>query len=178
MKGIIFTEFLEFVEGLWGMEFVDGLISDAQDPNNGAYTAVNNYDHTLLVNLVVTLEKKTQIPLPDLLQKYGRHLFGQLADRYAVLLEGQNDPLELLMSIEEVIHTEVRKLYPEAKPPMFSGKRISESEIELRYESHRGMGDVAFGLIQGCGDHFDQELHVEKIGASEDGKIVDFRIKK
>lgn len=178
MKGMIFTEFLEMVEDKFGFDMVDSIIENAKDPNNGAYTAINTYSHTQLVDLVVELHKKTNIPLPDLLSIYGRHLFSKLAENYPTLLEGVTDPFVMLVDIEVLIHTEVRKLYPEANPPKFYGKILDEKTLELNYESHRSMGDVAVGLILGCGDFFNVPLEVKQTSVSDDGKKVGFIITK
>ena len=178
MKGIIFTEFLEMVEDKFGFDMLDTIIADAHDPQDGAYTAINTYSHTQLVDLVVALHKKTEIPLPDLLQVYGRHLFEKLAENYPSLIEGITDPFTMLVDIEVLIHTEVRKLYPEANPPKFYGKILDENTLELTYESHRSMGDVAEGLIMGCGDYFKIPLHVKQQSIENDGKKVGFLITK
>ena len=178
MKGIIFTEFLEMVEDKFGYEAVDHIITESKDPEDGAYTAVNTYDHQQLVNLVLALHKKSGIPLRDLLMTYGRHLFGQLARSYEHFLEGVTDPFDLLIDIELLIHTQVRKLYPEANPPRFNGERIDEDTMRLTYRSHRSMGDVAEGLMHGCADYFDERFEIEQTEISEDGQTVQFLIKK
>ncbi len=178
MKGIIFTEFLEMVEDRFGYEVVDGIIEASGDPEDGAYTAVNTYDHQQLVKLVVALHQRSGIPLRDLLITYGRHLFGQLAGTYPSFLEGVEDPFDLLLNIETLIHTEVRKLYPEANPPKFNGKRIDDDSLELTYESHRSMADVAEGLMYGCADHYGYQFEIEQLSLSEDGSIVQFKVKK
>lgn len=178
MKGIIFTEFLEMVEEKFDYRMVDQIITDANDPNDGAYTSVNSYDHTQLVNMVVALHKRSGISLRDLLLTYGEYLFGGLAKNYPYLIEGITDPFEMLLNIEILIHTEVRKLYPEANPPKFTGTRIDENTIELVYNSHRSMGDVAEGLIHGCGHHFGEKYKIEQLSSENGGQTVKFRIEK
>ncbi|MFK7758076.1 MAG: heme NO-binding domain-containing protein [Flavobacteriales bacterium] len=178
MKGLIFTEFLEMVEEKFDYEMVDQIISDASDPLDGAYTSVDSYDHSQLVNLVVALHKRSNIPLSDLLKTYGEYLFSSLAQNYPDLLEGITDPFEMLLNIELLIHTEVRKLYPEANPPRFTGTRINENTLELIYNSHRSMGDVAEGLIHGCGNHFNEKYKVDQVSSENSGQTVKFRIEK
>jgi hypothetical protein len=178
MKGMIFTEFLEMVEDKFGFDMLDTILGDAHDPQEGVYTAVNTYSHTQLVDLVVALHKKTEIPLPDLLKVYGRHLFAKLVENYPSLITGITDPFVMLVDIEVLIHTEVRKLYPEANPPKFYGKILNEKTLELHYESHRSMGDVAEGLILGCGDYFNIPMQVEQTSTEDDGKKVGFLIPK
>lgn len=40
MKGLVFTEFLDFVAALRGGDMVDDVIDDCRLPNGGAYTAL------------------------------------------------------------------------------------------------------------------------------------------
>lgn len=178
MKGIVFTEFLEMVEEKFDYQMVDSIIMDANDPLDGAYSSVNSYDHTQLVNLVVALHKRSGIPLGDLLKAYGEYLFGSLAKNYPTLIEGITDPFEMLLNIELLIHTEVRKLYPDANPPRFTGTRIDDKTIELIYNSHRSMGDVAEGLIHGCGAHFGEKYKVDQLSSENNGQTVKFRIER
>jgi hypothetical protein len=55
MKGVVFTEFLEMVEGRFGLAMADRIIEAAQLPSSGAYTAVGTYDYTEMVHLVNAL---------------------------------------------------------------------------------------------------------------------------
>ncbi|MCH2214894.1 MAG: heme NO-binding domain-containing protein [Flavobacteriales bacterium] len=178
MKGMIFTEFLDMVEEKFGYETVDYIIKQAEDPEDGAYTSVSTYDHKQLVQLIVALHKKSGISLRDLQLVYGRYLFGRLAINYPRLLEGVTDPFDLLLNIELMIHTEVRKLYPEANPPKFIGEKMDENSLNLIYHSHRSMGDVAEGLMLGCGDYFGVKFEIEQEVIDKDGHVVEFRITK
>ena len=168
---MIFTAFLEKVENEWDLEMTDSIIRDANDPHDGAYNSVDYYNHTLLVNLVLSLHKKTGIPIRDLLLSFGRTLFGQLAEAHSYLIENLNSSFELLENIEFVIHTEVKKLYPKANPPTFDFERIAVNQIRMLYKSHRSMGDVAEGLMLGCADFFDENIQIERL-APVDGKEV------
>ena len=178
MKGLIFREFLEMVEEKFDYTMVDHIINDTKDPIDGAYSSVNSYDHTQLVNLVVALHKRTGIALSDLLKTYGEFLFSSIASNYPYLLEGITDPFDMLLNIEILIHTEVKKIYPEANPPRFIGTRLNDISIELIYNSHRSMGDVAEGLIHGCGAHFGEKFKVEQLSSENDGQTVKFKIER
>lgn len=161
MKGLIFTEFLELVEDQWGMVMLDKVITDAQDPTDGAYNAVDYYPHSQLVNLVLSLSRHADIPAADLMRIYGKHLFGKLAENNPSLIAGISSSFEMLENIELVIHTEVRKLYPESNPPRFTSKRLKNGSLLLTYHSHRSMADVAHGLILGCSEYFGENVTVE-----------------
>ena len=74
MKGIVFTEFSEMVEKMFGEEMLDDIIDSTQPKSGGAYTTVGTYDHAELVNMVVELNKRTEIPVPKLIYTFGEYL--------------------------------------------------------------------------------------------------------
>ncbi len=86
MKGIVFTQFLDFVEARFGPEMADSILTGASLPSGGIYTAVGTYDHHELVTLLVGLNQATGVAIPELVREYGRALFGVLARGYPQLL--------------------------------------------------------------------------------------------
>lgn len=174
MKGMIFTEFLEMVEDSFGWEMAEQIIEDAKLPNEGAYTAVGTYDHSEMVRLVVALSKRTEMPVPDLMRIFGKHAFGQFAIGFPFMFEGVTDPLVFLDSVENYIHVEVRKLYPAAELPTFNTTYLNDDCLTMTYRSERPFADLAEGLIEGCIQHFGQEVKLERSDESEDGRGATF----
>ncbi|MDA9859263.1 heme NO-binding domain-containing protein [Rubripirellula sp.] len=179
MKGVIFTAFLDHVETELGLEMVDRIIESSELSTGGAYTAVGTYDHSELVQMVVNLSEFTKIPIPDLLKGFGLKLFSQLADSYAGLLGDASDSFSLVSSIDNHIHIEVRKLYPDADLPKFSHERIDNDNLVLTYTSDRGFADVAEGLLMGCFAYFKEEIEIDRedLGGGT-GKHVRFHLKR
>lgn len=178
MKGVIFTEFLEMVEEKFGLERVDQVIMDANLPSEGAYTSVGNYPHTEMVSMVMSLHRATQIPVTELLVSFGRFLFGRFASHYDTLLKGIDDPFELLENLEKVIHQEVKKLYPDARPPMIETVTRTPDSIVMIYNSHRAFSAVAEGLILGCSDYYGIPLAIAQEYLQADGTKVRFTVTK
>lgn len=178
MKGIVFTEFLEMVEEKFGFEVTENMIEKANLPTKGAYTAVGTYDYKEMYGLIGALHGETKIPVPDLMHAYGAHLFGALATAYASMLSDMKTGFEMLQSVEQYIHVEVRKLYPDAELPNFETKLIDENNLEMIYSSERRMSDVASGLIEGCMKHFGETAKIHKELMNEEGSIVKFVITK
>ena len=178
MKGTVFSVFLEMVEEKWDLGMVDGIISDAQDPNQGAYTGVNYYSHKLLVEMVVALQIRTQLPLRELLITFGQYLFPKLAELHSYIIADIPSSLDLLENIETVIHHEVKKLYPQAITPQFSCERLGENQLKMSYTSHRSMADLAEGLILGCADYFGDRYEINRLDTGQDGKSADFLLTK
>ena len=154
MKGVVFTEFLEMVESRFSADMVDDIIDDANLPSGGAYTAVGTYPHDEMVALVVALSQRSGAAVRDLLLAFGEHLFGRFVAGYPTFFVGVTDAFTFLAGIEDIIHREVRKLYPDAELPRFDIERHTDRELVLLYQSGRHFEDLAEGLMRGCIVHF------------------------
>jgi len=172
MKGIVFTEFLEMVEGCFSADLVDDIIDDARLPSDGAYTAVGTYDHGEMVALLIALSQRTGVPASDWLLRFGQYLFGRFVDFYPAFFEGVTDPFIFMSGVDAVIHAEVLKLYPDAELPHFSVEHHDSSKLILVYDSRRHLEDLAEGLIRGCISHFGEDISLsrEVLGEGETRK--------
>ena len=171
MKGVVFTEFLGMVEQTFSADMVDDIIDDAQLPSGGAYTAVGTYPHDEMVAMVVALSRRTDLPVPDLVRAFGKHLFGRFVHAYPAFFDGVNDTFEFLSGIEDIIHAEVLKLYPDAELPRFDVEHRDDRNLTLLYHSPRHFEDLAEGLILGSIDHFGQSISLLRdAGASDRGQ--------
>ncbi|MBU1664869.1 MAG: heme NO-binding domain-containing protein [Gammaproteobacteria bacterium] len=166
MKGMIFTEFMEMVEVTWSLDMVDTLIVRSNVASGGAYTSVGSYPHEEMIALVGALSQETGIAAPDLIRTFGQHLFGRFALAYPRFLQGISGSFPFLTGIENVIHAEVRKLYPDAEPPTFEVKTTADGLI-LTYYSEHPFADLAHGLIEGCVAHFSETIEVRREAVSD-----------
>ncbi|MBA5761613.1 heme NO-binding domain-containing protein [Vibrio sp. 404] len=176
MKGIIFTEFMDLVEDRFGLDVVDQILDSAED--SGIYTTVGSYDHKQLVKLIIELSKITELPAETLQQVFGQSVFKNLYSTLppsASLSECKNS-FQFVRLVEDYIHIEVKKLYPEANPPKFEFISESESELVFDYKSVRCMSHVCFGLVQGCADHFGEVIDISMSEQSKDNSHVRFQL--
>ncbi|MBL9154943.1 MAG: heme NO-binding domain-containing protein [Verrucomicrobiales bacterium] len=177
MKGIIFTEFTEMVESVFGFDTLDTIIERANLPSGGQYTAVGTYDHGEMVSLVIQLSAATGMEVPALLKAFGTHLFHRFAKIYPDMIAGESSALGFLDRVETHIHREVLKLYPNAELPRFENHWVTDRELEMVYHSNKHFEDVAEGLILGCLEHFNETAEVTRIpGDSADGGVL-FRVR-
>lgn len=160
MKGVVFVEFVEMVEDTFSPEIVDGIIQSAELPSGGAYTAVGTYPHREMIDLVGALSERTGVPVADLTRSFGRHLMGRFEVLYPEFFEGVSDAFAFLQTLENHIHREVLKLYPEAELPSFDYTRPSDDSMILVYRSARPFADLAEGLLQGCIEHWREEIEL------------------
>jgi hypothetical protein len=177
MKGIVFTHFFEMVESEFGEEMVETLIDDAETSTNGVYITAGTYPAQDMINLVSSLSKVTQLPPPMLYRHYGNYLFKQLYSGYSFFPpEVLINTFAFLDSINDYIHVEVRKLYPDAELPNFATLHRDEHKMILEYTSSRSMSDLAHGLIEGCLNHFGETANIELEALNVDGSKVLFTI--
>jgi Haem-NO-binding len=169
MKGVVFTEFLEMVEVRFSADMADDVINEAQLPHGGAYTAVGTYPHEEMVALVMALSRRSGLSVQQLLFAFGEYLFGRFAQGYPGFFVNQTDAFHFLAGIEDVIHTEVLKLYPDAELPHFKVEQHDAKRLVLLYHSSRHFEDLAEGLMRGCIAHFGQSisLHREVVGEGD-----------
>jgi len=170
MKGIVFSEFIEMVESKFSLEMADEIIMAANLPSGGIYTAVGTYDHGEMLELVAQLSEKTDIQTGDLIRTFGTHLFGRFNELYPTFFNGVNSTFEFLSQIEEHVHMEVRKLYPDAELPVFETVRLDADTLEMTYRSGRPFADLAMGLIHGCALHFGEDVVIDQEDLSEEGR--------
>ncbi len=175
MKGLVFSEFIEFVEDSFSSDIADEMIDASSLSSLGAYTAVGTYNHGELLALVTTLSRLTDTPIPHLVQTFGRHLFGRLAAGHPDFLKGVDCSFDFLQLIENHIHVEVRKLYPDAELPSFEEARPDPNHLILTYRSQRPFNDLAMGLIEGCVAHFKEQVQITRQELhSSDGYAMQF----
>ena len=160
MKGIIYTELLEFLETNHGYKFANDLIAQSNDPENGAYSSIGYYDDQNLYNLLDTLSDLTNTPKDALLLKFGYHLFHRLAETHPKLIESYNNLFDLLSSLDNTIHVSVNKIYPDTITPRFIVKERTNHKLVMIYKSSRNLVNLAEGLIKGCAAFYGENISI------------------
>ncbi|HKA31425.1 MAG TPA: heme NO-binding domain-containing protein [Candidatus Binatia bacterium] len=170
MRGILFTGFVEFME--------QELPAAAGTVGIGAYSPLGSYPAEELLGLVARAGEVAGLPAPEVLRRFGAHLFRTLATLYPVFVDGVGSSLELLGGIETHVHGEVKKLYPDTEFPRFEIRARRPGRLELVYRSRRPLADLAEGMMRGCiawfGDCVD--LDRQDIDAA-DGRAARFTLR-
>ncbi|TVQ02002.1 MAG: hypothetical protein EA381_04080 [Planctomycetaceae bacterium] len=177
MKGIVFTEFIQFIESEFGMVIADHLLVATNPKSGGAYTAVGSYDAGELLAMVVELAKVKQAPVPVLVKAFGNYLFFRFFETHGPWLAAYKTTEQLLGAIENHIHVEVRKLYPDAELPHLTFRQVDTMTSELRYQSIRPLADLAEGLIESTIRHFGDPITFVRVDLPPaDGTSACFRL--
>ena len=178
MKGIVFTEYLEFVEDSFGFDIAQEMIDKSELTNDAIYTSVGTYDSAELVKMVVQLSKIVNIEVPDLLISYGQHLFIQFTILYPHFFHNNITIFDFINKIDDYIHVEVKKLYPDAELPEVRTLRRDDDMIEIIYSSSRKFGDFAHGLLLGAISFFEEDMEISSRLLEDDGSKIKFILKR
>ncbi|GAA0283647.1 heme NO-binding domain-containing protein [Alteraurantiacibacter aestuarii] len=176
MKGIIFTELVNFMEEGFGLVFADEVLVEADLPDGGAFTSVGSYPATNALKMVSIASVKSGVPVDELCQKYGSYLFQRFTVLFPDIMKLYTSVDELLDHVGPHIHEEVRILYPGAKPPSVTTRR-ENGVLVVSYQSHRPLAHIAYGLIRQSIEHYgdERELTWE---SSKLGDRAEFRLVK
>jgi hypothetical protein len=161
MKGVVFTEFLEMVEDRFSPDMADRIIEEANLPSGGAYTSIATYDHEEMLRLVSCLSRETGIDVAELYRAFGSYLFKRFYVMFPGYFSGARSAFDFLQRVEDYIHIEVRKLYPDAELPTFVHESPRPDRLVVTYRSNRPFAALADGLIRGCVEHYGEPVAVE-----------------
>mgnify|MGYP001310176391 FL=1 len=178
MKGIVFTVLLELVEDRFGLETVDHIITNSELESNGIYTSIGSYSFSELSQLLQHLSESTQISVDNLLLLLGEHFFDVAEKSYPELMSSYKNPIEMISSIENHIHIEVKRIYPDADLPTFKVIEKTENLLIIDYKSSRAMCYFSLGLMNKTFEFFNSTATIELEKIKEDGTEVRFVIHK
>ena len=162
MKGVIFNVIEEVVGDLFGDETWDDLLETAEV--DGAYTALGNYADTELLAIVSAACTATGMSAEEVLRTIGYHALPKLAARVPDSLRDAPDALAFVRRVNDVIHPEVLKIYPDSIPPAFDFEDHPEGLI-VQYRSARNLPALAEGLLAGVGALYEGGVSVTPIAA-------------
>jgi hypothetical protein len=160
MKGIVFNLLEEIVSRDYGEDVWDQLLDTAG--LDGAYTSLGSYSDADLVALVTAASSALDTPPDEIVRWFGRSALPMFADRYPQFFEPHTSTRSFVLTLNQVIHPEVRKLYPGADVPVFDFDTSSEEVLVMGYASPRKLCAFAEGLIEGAAAHYGERALIEQ----------------
>lgn len=167
MKGIIFNHLTDMVEEVFGLETWDMILQEAN--SEGIFVATETYSDKDLLALVAAAHKLSGIPVNDLVRKFGEYMFPKFEQSNPQFFSPDMSLKSFLLSVDRIIHVEVRKLHPDAMLPEFEYKDEEDNELTMYYNSPRKLCYLAEGLIAGAASHFNTEYTLDHSACMHDG---------
>jgi hypothetical protein len=160
VKGIVFNLLEQLVRQEFGQAEWDHVRQDADV--DGTFTSLSTYPDGVLRKLIAAVGKRASKTPGEALQWFGRHSMPLLATQYPHFFAAQNSTRSFILTLNDIIHPEVRRLYPGADVPVFDFDTSSPDELTLGYRSTRKLCALAHGFIEGAADHYGEGVEVEQ----------------
>lgn len=170
MKGIIFNLLEEAVTAHHGADLWDDILDQAGV--TGAYTSLGSYPDDEMTALVKTAAMTLGSSPETVLRWFGRSAMPILATRYGVFFEQHATARSFIMSVNDIIHPEVRKLYSGAGCPHFHFQANESGWLVIGYRSPRQLCQLAHGFIEGASDHYGQSAELEHLACTRNGDAL------
>jgi hypothetical protein len=158
MKGIIFNLLEEVVTAQLGDETWDALLAAAGV--DGAYTSLGSYPDTDLLALVAAASSALGQPPDAIVRWFGVHAIPLLVEKYPALFERHDGTRAFLLTLNDIIHPEVKKLYPGADTPEFDVDATASDVLVLGYRSKRQLCALAEGMVEGAARHYGETVRM------------------
>lgn len=159
MKGVVFNYLTEMVEEVFGLETWDKILQ--QSGSDGIYVATETYSDEELMRLVTAAHELSGIPVNDLVRKFGEYTLPKFQQSNPQFFGEDMTLKSFLLTVDRIIHVEVRKLHPDAMLPQFDYKDESDNELTMYYNSPRKLCYLAEGLIAGAATHFNTKYTLD-----------------
>lgn len=161
MKGMVFNLLQSVICSEFGETSWDELLDAAG--LEGAYTSLGNYPDAELGRLVAASATRLELPPEEVLRWFGRKAMPILATRYMVFFSPHSNTRSFLLTLNDIIHPEVNKLYPGAITPVFDFDTSSDKVLLMAYRSQRQLCALAHGFVEGAADHFHESAEVDHV---------------
>lgn len=158
MKGIIFNLLEDVVTQHYGADTWDDLLAAAQV--DGAFTSLGSYEDDKLLRLVSAASTALNQPPDVIVRWFGTNAIPLLAKKYPDFFRKHDHARSFLLTLNGIIHPEVRKLYPGADVPDFDMDASSPEVLVMSYYSKRKLCALAEGLITGAATHFGERVTI------------------
>ncbi len=180
MKGTVFVEFMEHVESRYGLDVLEAVIAAAEGrlATGGAYTSVGNYPHEELLELATALCKVSGESLEHLLDDFAMSMMRAFERMHPEFFAAEQDLFDFFLMLESRIHADVRKIYPDARPPLILTRRMADDCLELAYQSARPLAPLAIALARAAGQKFGQAIVLTVLMQSEDHRSLRLQVRR
>jgi hypothetical protein len=176
VKGIIFNLVEEVVTTAHGPAAWDAVLEGAD--LDGSYTSLGSYPDEDLLRLVGSASAALDLPPDDVVRAIGTGAIPLLADRYPHFFDGHSSTKSFLLTLNNIIHPEVKKLYPGSIVPDFTFRNGDESALTIGYQSARKLCALAEGFIIGAAAHYGETVTLgqsECMNRGDDHCLIDCR---
>jgi len=167
VKGIVFNLLEEVVRESHGEDTWDDLLEAAG--LDGAYSALGSYPDGDLLRLVAAASAALKLPPDEVVRWFAQQALPLLARKYPGFFQAHRSTRPFLLTLNDIIHPEVRKIYPGADVPEFGYDTSMDKVLVMSYRSPRHFCAFAQGLVEGAAAHYGEGVTFEHLRCMKAG---------
>lgn len=179
MKGVVFNLFEKFVVANSDEQTYFDIYDEAlpELATKEPYISPGTYPDSDMMLLVGKTISRLNLPLAAAMCAFGRFCFPHLAAKIPEFVDSFTHPKPFLLSVENVIHVEVRKVMRDSVLPRFMYEDPGPGKLVMIYSSPRKLYDFAEGLILGAGDYFGVPIKcVQQVATLSGCEVCEFHL--
>jgi hypothetical protein len=161
VKGIVFNLLEELVRERYGEDAWDDILDDTRVP--GAYTSLGSYPDEDMLTLVGATSRRCGLEADEVVRMLGRSAIPKMAEAYPVFFVDHPNVRSFMLTLNDIIHPEVRKIYPGADVPDFEYFLPANGHLQMTYNSHRKLCSFAEGMMHGSADYFGETISITQL---------------
>ena len=133
------------------------------------YTSLGSYPDADFFAIVGGASARLGGDIDSSVRWFGRQALPLLAREYPGFFTPHTSTRPFLLTLNDVIHPEVRKVYPGADLPVFDFELLGEDGLRMGYASPRRLCSLAEGFIEAAAVHFGQTAQIEQTACMKHG---------
>ncbi|MES2802477.1 MAG: heme NO-binding domain-containing protein [Bdellovibrionota bacterium] len=154
MKGIVFNLVEEFISKNWGEDKYEEILALCPLHTKEPFVGPGTYPDSDLMVIVGKAADVLGISVSEALRAFGKFMLPQLVGKFPNFITPYKHPKDFLMTIDSVIHVEVRKLYKDAETPRFVFQDTGPNQLSFDYQSKRKLCSLVEGMLDGVSEHY------------------------
>lgn len=148
MKNLVFPEFVEFAEARFGFSPAPGEEGDSE--------------YARLLMAARELSRARTLPECEILRGFGSNLFRRMAVLCPIFFGDTDSAFEFLANIDRRLHEGRGEFRSQVWFPALECSVPERGRLEILFHSDYPIADLAAGLIEGCGEYYDNRIHIER----------------
>ncbi|NLM03645.1 MAG: chemotaxis protein [Clostridiales bacterium] len=181
MKGTIVSTWIESLRSMFDDTIVDEAMKAVNWEINRIITPLEDIPDDEIFSIFDYISKQSNKPVEQIWRSVGRQNIYSFHKWFPSYFERFN--LKGFLMMMDDVHAQLTRFIKGANPPRLIADEIGPKEIQITYQSKRGLFDYFLGLLEGSSKFFNEKIEYEVLdrGTMEDGRkylIVDIKFEK
>ena len=176
MHGIVFAELKKFVDTTFDPTVWAELLKSS-GLDGKIYLPTQPYPDEDIIELVSQACIRSGLSKEELLDQFGQFIVPDLLSIFNYAIQPSWKTLDLIENVESVIHKAVRINNKGAVPPKLTVSRVSQSVVEIIYQSPRRMEHLGVGIIKGIAAYFKEKVVVNCKVLTPETSLISIKVR-